>query len=433
MSYMTMPKKINQHSPRPKRPRREREPLDTPETNAFLDGLLKGSRGPEDITGSGGLLDQLQARFINRALEAEMTVHLGHENGDEPDQDQQNRRNGRTSKKLRSKSGAVRIQVPRDREGTFQPALVPKHRRTLGRFDDTIIALYARGMSQRDICHFMEESYGVGIDRDVVSRATNAIVGDIKIWQSRPVEAVYLAVWLDAMVVKSCQNGSVQNRTVYIAVGLNNDGEKDVLGLWFQDTEGAKFWLQVLSELRARGLQDILFLCADGLKGFPEAVQASFPQAIFQTCVVHVIRASTRYVPWKDRKAVCADMRGIYTAINLQAAEEALDVMDQKWAKTYPGMVKTWRSAWTEIVPFLAFPAEIRRTIYTTNPIEGLNRIIRKAVKTRGHFPTDQAAEKLIFLVIKNARKTWGKKPRNWLQQHSQFQIHFGDRVPALC
>ncbi len=421
-----------QETIQPKRRRREREPMDNPETNAFLDSLLKGVKSPEDITGTGGLLDQLQARFINRALESEMTGHLGHENGDKPLENQENRRNGSTSKKLRSKSSAVKIQMPRDRFGTFEPALVPKHSRTLGRFEDTIIALYSRGMSVRDICRFMEESYGVEIERDVVSRATDAILDDIKQWQTRPLEATYLAVWLDALIIKSSEKGGVENRTVYIAVGLNNDGEKDVLGLWFQDTEGAKFWLQVLNELRDRGLRDILFLCADGLKGLPEAAQASFPKSIFQTCIVHVIRASTRYVPWKDRKSVCGQMREIYTAINLQTAEEALEEMDRLWGKKYPAMLKTWRSAWSEIVPFLAFPAELRKTIYTTNPIEGLNRIIRKATKTRGHFPSDKAAEKVIYLAINNAQKTWGKKPRNWLQMHAQFQIHFGDRVPPL-
>lgn len=415
-----------------RRRRRERDPMDNPETNAFLDSLLKGVKSPEDITGTGGLLDQLSARFINRALEAEMTGHLGHESGAKPLEHQENRRNGRTSKKLRSKSGAVKIEMPRDRFGTFEPALVPKHSRTLGRFEDTIIALYSRGMSVRDICRFMEDSYGVEIDRDVVSRATDAILDDIKQWQARPLEASYLVVWLDAMIVKSSEKGGVENRTVYIAIGLNSDGEKDILGLWFQDTEGAKFWLQVLSELRNRGVQDVLFLCADGLKGLPEAVDASFPKSIFQTCIVHVIRASTRYVPWKDRKSVCAQMREIYTALTPKDAEESLEEMDRLWGKKYPAMLKTWRSGWAEIIPFLSFPAELRKTIYTTNPIEGLNRIIRKSTKTRGHFPNDKSAEKVIYLAINNAQKTWGKKPRNWLQMHAQFQICFGDRVPPI-
>ncbi|KAK1548254.1 hypothetical protein Q3G72_032079 [Acer saccharum] len=394
-----------------KRRRREPDPLDTPEINAMIDGLLRTAKGPEDISGRGGILDQLSARCINRALAAEMELHLGHKIGEKPSEEQYNRRNGRTQKKVRTKSGSIRIEMPRDRDSSFEPALVPKHKRSLGRFDDTMIALYARGMSQRDICRFMEDSYGV---------------------EQRPLEATYIAVWLDAMIVKTTENNSVQNRTVYIAVGLTGEGTKDVLGLWFQDTEGAKFWLQVLSELRSRGLQDILILCADGLKGLPEAVEASFPQAVFQTCIVHVIRASCRYVPWKDRKTVCEGMRKIYTALNVQDAQAALDKLEADWGKRYPGMVKTWRSAWAAVTPFLAYPPEVRRTIYTTNPIEGLNRIIRKAIKTRGHFPSDRAAQKLIYLAINNASKTWGKKPRDWLLQRSQFEVHFGPRMPAL-
>jgi putative transposase len=415
------------------RARREPDPLDTPEMNAFVDSLLTKVTTAEDLTGRGGIFQQLQAKLVNRALEAEMSAHLGHESGDPPAEDQPNRRNGRTSKKVRSSTGSVKIQIPRDREGTFEPIIVPKHSRVLGQFGDAIIALYSRGMSQRDIARFMDETYGVQVDRDVISRATEAVWEEVQTWQKRTLEGTYLVVWVDALVVKSAEDGTVKNRAAYLAIGLTSEGEKEVLGLWMQENEGAKFWLQVLSELRGRGVQDILFLCADGLKGLPEAFEASFPQAIFQTCIVHVIRASNRYVPWKNRREVCEDLRAIYGASSPAEAEAALDSLDKKWSEKFPAMVKTWRSRWDDIIPFLSFPAELRKTIYTTNPIEGLNRVIRKSLKTRGHMPSDRAAQKLIYLAIRNAKKTtWGRRPRDWVQRWHQFEIHFGDRVPPL-
>lgn len=396
-----------------------------------LDALIANYSKPSDLVGPEGLLKKLTAALVSRAMEAELTEHIGYARGEAPPEGQGNRRNGTSEKRLRTKNGEVAVKVPRDRDGSYEPLLVPKHQRHFDGFDDQILALYARGSSVRDIRAHLEDLYGVEVSPDLITRVTDGVVDELKAWQQRPLEPTYLIVYLDALVVKIRDKGSVQNKHVYLAVGVGADGTKDVLGMWIQTTEGAKFWLSILSELKSRGLNDILVLCADGLTGMPEAVEAAYPMAIFQTCLVHVVRNSTRFVPWKERKALCADLRTVYTASDEEGALSALEVFEEKWGQRFPMIAEMWRRRWLEISPFLAFPQEVRRAIYTTNSIESLNRMLRKVLKTKGHLPTDEAATKLLYLAIRNARKTWGAKPHySWNQALLQFAIHFPGRIP---
>ena len=398
----------------------------------LLDELLKDYSKPEDLTGPDGLLKQLTAALVNRAMSAELDHHLGYDKGGTPPEEQGNRRNGRSTKRLRTDQGDIEVEVPRDRDGSFEPQLVKKHQRHFSGFDDKILSMYARGMSTRDIQAHLQEVYGVDVSPDLVSTVTNAVVDELKAWQSRPLEPVYLVVYLDALVVKIRDKGVVSNKSIYLAVGVLPDGSKDVLGMWLAPTEGAKFWLSILTEFRQRGVQDIFVMCADGLTGLPEAVEASFPQAIFQTCIVHMVRASTRFVPWKDRRAVCADLRAIYGAADEESARSALAKFEAKWDPRYPIISKSWRNRWEEVTPFLSFPPEMRRGIYTTNAIEALNRQLRKVLKTKGALPNDDAALKLLYLAIRNAKKTWGNRNRSWAQALMQFAIYFEDRMPNL-
>lgn len=395
----------------------------------IVDQLLAGYKKPEDLLGPGGLIKQLTGRLINRAMSAEMNHHLGYARGGEPPEGQSNRRNGKTRKTVRSDDGPIEVEVPRDREGSFEPQLIKKHERQFDGFDKKILAMYARGMTVRDIRAHLQEIYGVEVSPELISRVTDEVIDELRAWQARPLEPVYLVVYLDAMVVKIRDKGVVRNKAVYTSVGLTVDGKKEVLGLWVQNTEGAKFWLAILTELRQRGVQDILILCADGLTGLPEAGEAAFPRAIFQTCIVHMVRSSTRFVPWKERRAVCADLRKIYTAACIDDASRALEAFEATWGRRYPMIASAWRARWTEVTPFLAFPAEIRQAIYTTNAIEALHRHLRKAIKTRGALPDDEAALKILFLAIRNA-KAWGHPHRTWNQALLQFAIHFEGRLP---
>jgi putative transposase len=397
----------------------------------LIDQILKaGYTGPDDFGGPDGFLHTLVSAVVNRALNAELDHHLGYAKGEAAPEDQSNRRNGHSTKKLRGDLGPVEAQIPRDREGAFEPHLVKKHQRSMLGFDSKILAMYARGMSTRDIQNHMQEVYGLEVSPQLVSDVTEAVCDEVKAWQTRALEPVYLVVYLDALVVKIRDRGVVTNKSVYLAVGVLPDGTKDVLGMWIYNTEGAKFWLAILSELRQRGVRDILVICADGLKGLPEAVEASFPKAVFQTCIVHVVRASTRFVPWKNRRAVCADLRAIYTAANATDALAALEAFEARWGGRFPMIGASWRARWNEISPFLGFPPEIRRAIYTTNAIEALNRQVRKVIKTKGALPDDDAALKLIFLVLRNAKKSWGAASRDWTSALAQFAIIFGDRIP---
>lgn len=396
----------------------------------LLDEVMKHYNGPDDFVGPEGLLKELTAALVNRAMEAELSNHLGYESGETPPSDQENRRNGTSRKQIRTDQGLVDIEVPRDRNGSFEPQIVPKHSREFRGFDEKILSMYALGMSVRDIRTHLEEIYGVEVSPDLISRATESVVELRKEWQSRPLESVYFIVYLDALMVKMRGKSGVQNQAVYSAIGVRADGSKEALGLWVQETEGAKFWLTILTELRTRGVQDIFIICADGLKGMNEAVQASFPKSVFQTCIVHMIRSSTRFVPWKDRKAVCADLRQVYTADCAESAERALTAFEDKWTSKYPMVAKSWRSRWDEVTPFLSYPPEMRRMIYTTNAIEAMNRQLRKVLKTKGHFPTEESALKLLYLAVRNMEKKWGGADRRWNSAMAQFAIYFEERMP---
>jgi putative transposase len=397
--------------------------------DAMVDELLAGAQTGEDITGQGGLLSQLTKRLVERAMEVELTDHLGYEHHQEPPGGAGNTRNGSTPKTLVTEHGPVRVNTPRDREGSFEPQIVRKRQRRFEGFDDKILALYARGMSTRDISAHLQEIYGVEVGRDLISRVTDAVIDDARAWQTRPLDDVYPVVFLDALVLKIRDGGSVQRRACYIAMGINLDGDREVLGLWFQANEGAKFWMQVLSELKQRGVADILICCVDGLKGFPEAIEAVFPATTVQTCIVHLIRASLKYVPRRDYEQVTKDLRAIYQAINADQALVALDAFEAKW-EGLAIIARMWRENWQHIIPFLAFEPEVRRVIYTTNAIEALNRQLRKAIKTKGSFPTEEAALKLIYLAICNAVPAW-TRTRGWTKAMLAFKIQFGDRIPA--
>ncbi len=416
--------------PKKKTTRKRRAP--SPFREEILDEILGNYQKPDDLIGEDGVLKQLMGALINRAMDAEMEHHLGYPSNSEPPPEQSNRRNGKSGKTVRTNVGDVEIEIPRDREGDFEPQLVAKHDRHFSGFDDKILSMYARGMSVRDIQGHLKEIYGVDVSPELVSRATDAIVDELKIWRERPLEPVYMIIYIDGLVVKTREKGRVENRTVYNVVGVGADGRKDVLGLWMEATEGAKYWLAILEELKQRGVRDIFILCADGLSGIAQATETAFPKAIFQTCIVHMIRSSVRYVPWKDRKAVCRDLREIYTAIDAEAALAALERLDEKWGKKFPLVAKSWRRRWDEVTPFLSYPAEIRKAVYTTNAVEALNRQIRKTLKTKGHMPNDDAALKLIYLTIRNAQKKWGGRTRDWTTALNQFAIYFEERMPNL-
>jgi putative transposase len=394
------------------------------ELKRALEGL-----DPEQITGPGGLLSQLAGRVIETALGAELTEHLGYPPGQAPPGGSGNHRNGATAKTVQTELGPVEIKTPRDRAGTFDPKLVAKRQTRLAGLDDKILALYAGGMSVRDIEAHLTELYGVEIKRDTISRVTDAVLADVEAWRTRPLERVYPIVWFDALHVKVREDRSVRTRACYLAIGATVEGEREVLGIWWQETEGAKFWLAVLNDLHHRGVEDVLVACVDGPAGFPEAIEAVFPHAWVQTCIVHLIRNSMRYVTWKDRNQVIADLKPIYRAVNADAAQQALEAFDKTWQNMYPMIADAWRARWENIVAFMALPAELRRAVYTTNSIENLNRQIRKTIKTRGAFPDEQATTKLIYLAILRAQGAW-KKPYNWTGALRGLKIHFADRLP---
>ena len=384
---------------------------------------------PEQITGPGGLLTQLAGRVIETALGAELTEHLGYPPSQAPPGGAGNHRNGSTAKTLQTELGPVEVRTPRDRQGSFAPKLVAKRQTRLAGLDDRILALYAGGMTVRDIARHLSELYDTEIGRDTISRVTDAVLEDIADWRTRPLAAVYPIVYFDCLMVRVREDRSVSSRACYLAIGQSVDGDREVLGIWWQETEGAKFWLAVLNDLHQRGVHDVLIACVDGLKGFPEAIEAVFPKAWVQTCIVHQIRSSMRYVSYTDRKRIAADLRLVYSAANAHDAEHQLAVFDEKWGQRYPMIAESWRQRWEYLTPFLALPADLRRVVYTTNSIENLNRQIRKAIKTRGHFPDEHAATKLIYLAIQRAQTAW-KRPYHWPSALRALKIHFGDRLP---
>jgi putative transposase len=392
-----------------------------------LEDALKGL-SPEEITGPGGLLNRLTGRVIETALGAELTEHLGHPPGGIPAGP--NTRNGSTAKTVQTDLGPVEIKTPRDRQGSFEPQLVAKRQTRLAGLDDKILGLYAGGMSVRDIEAHLAELYGTtAIGRDTISRITDAVLEDVAAWRTRPLDAVYPIAYFDCLMVKVREDRSVRNRACYLAIGVSVEGDREVLGIWWQETEGAKFWLAVLNDLAQRGVDDVLIACVDGLTGFPEAIEAVFPEAWVQTCIVHQIRNSMRFVAYQDRKRVAAELKPIYRAVNAESAADALAAFDQTWGDKYPMIAESWRTRWENIIPFLALPADLRKAVYTTNSIENLNRQIRKSIKTRGHFPDEQAATKLIYLAIQRSERKW-QKAYNWTGALRGLKIHFGDRLP---
>jgi putative transposase len=397
----------------------------------LVEELMKCLRSPQDMFGPEGLFQRLKGALMERVLEAEMAEHLGFEKNAADAKKSGNSRNGYTHKTVQTESGPVDIRVPRDRAGTFEPRLVAKHQRRLEGFDDKVLALYARGMSVRDIQSQLYELYGAEVSPDLITRVTDSVLDQAKEWQSRALDGVYPIVYIDALFVSVRDGGTVRKKAVYVALGVRVDGTRDVLGLWMDVTEGARFWLRVLTDLKNRGVQDIFFVCCDGLSGFPQAIETAFPRAIVQTCIVHMIRASLRYVTAGDRKLVVASLRNIYTADTEQAAVTALDAFDERWMTKYPSVSKLWRSRWNEFTPFLAFPKEIRAILYTTNVIESLNFQLRKVLRPKGHFPTDDAVTKILFLAIQRAQVKWKPNKALWGRALAHFAIMFENRLPA--
>ena len=394
----------------------------------LLDSLLADYRKPEDLIGENGLLKHLTKLLVERALEAEMADHLGHGKNEPVANPTGNTRNGKSQKTLKGDFGELPIEIPRDRHGTFEPQLIPKHQTRWTGFDDKILSLYARGMTVREIQSHLEEMYGTEVSPTLISSVTDAVIEEVKAWQGRPLDALYPIVYLDCIHVK-VRDGSVRVKAVYLAVGVNMRGEKEVLGLWIAQTEGAKFWLQVVTELKNRGVQDIFIACVDGLKGFPEAIEAVYPHAAVQLCIVHMVRNSLNFVAWKKRAEVAADLKRIYTASTADEAELRLGEFEDKWDDAYLPISQSWRRNWARIIPFFDYPPEIRKVIYTTNAIESVNMSLRKITKNRGSFPSDEALLKLFYLALRNISKKWTMPIRDWKAALTRFTIQFEDRM----
>ena len=392
----------------------------------LLEQLIPGPVTPAEFE---DIFLRFKKAFMERALGAEMTQHLGYETGEAKPEGTSNHRNGKGSKTVLTDSGEVTIEVPRDRQGTFEPQLIGKHERRFTGFDDKIVAMYARGMSVREIQKFMAQMYAVDVSPDLISRVTDAVVEEVTAWQARPLELVYPVVFFDALRVKIREDAVVRNKAVYLALGVLADGTRDILGLWIENTEGAKFWMKVFNDLKTRGVEDILIAVTDGLKGMPEALQAVFPLTTLQTCIVHLIRNSLDYASWRDRKKLAGAVKPIYTAPSAEAAEAALHAFESgEWGRKYPTAVAAWRRAWDRVIPFFAFPPDVRRVIYTTNALESVNAQVRKIIKTRGHFPSDEAATKLIWLALRNITDEWSRPKYAWKSAMNQFAILYGDR-----
>ena len=399
---------------------------DVPE--ALLTSLLANYQKPEDLIGENGLLKQLTKLLVEKALDVEMSNHLGHDKNQPVVNTSGNTRNGKSKKTLKGEFGELPIDIPRDRHGSFEPQLIPKHQTRWTGFDDKILSLYARGMTVREIQAHLEEMYGTEVSPTLISSVTDAVNDEVKAWQARPLDPIYPIVYLDCIHVK-VREGAVRVKAVYLAIGVAMTGEKEVLGLWLANNEGAKFWLQVVTELRNRGVQDILIACVDGLKGFPEAIEAVFPKTTVQLCIVHMVRHSLNYVSWKKRPEVAADLKRIYTAATADEAEQRLGEFEAKWDDDYLPIGQSWRRNWQRIIPFFDYPPEIRKVIYTTNAIESVNMSLRKLTKNRGSFPSDEALLKLFYLALRNISKKWTMPIRDWKAALTRFTIEFGDRL----
>jgi transposase-like protein len=398
---------------------RRKEPVIPAE---LLDRLLAGTDAAAALD-QGGLLDSLKKALAERALGAEMDYHLG------SDDQAGNSRNGYGRKTVITDTGKIDIDVPRDRSGSFDPQLITKYQRRFPGFDDKIISMYARGMSTREITGHLRELYAIDVSPDLISTVTDAVLEEVVAWQQRPLDPAYPLVFFDAIRVKIRDEGMVRSKAIHIALGVRADGRKEVLGLWIEQNEGAKFWLRVMNELKNRGVDDIMLAVVDGLKGFPDAITAVFPEAVVQTCIVHLLRNSMNFVSWKDRKPLATALKAIYKAVDAKTAEEALTAFEaSEWGQRYPAISQSWRRAWAEVIPFFAFPNEVRRIIYTTNAIEALNSKLRRAVRARGHFPSDEAATKLLYLILNRSEKEWKMPPREWTMAKAQFAVIFGER-----
>jgi putative transposase len=403
------------------------DPIDT----KLIDTLLAGYKKPEDIIGKNGLLKQLTKALLERAMHAELTEHVGYEKYDPVGNNSGNSRNGSSKKKLKGDFGEIDLETPRDRNGSFEPQIIAKNQTRFTGFDDKIISMYSRGMTTREIEGHLKEMYGVDVSPALISNVTEAVMEEVKTWQNRPLEETYAILYLDALRVKIREGGHVQNRAIYVAVAVNMQGNKEVLGLWAADNEGAKFWLQILTDIQNRGAKDFFIACVDGLKGFPEAIESVYPRTEVQLCIVHLVRASLGYVNWKQRKEVASDLRLIYQSATVSEAETQREALARKWDATYPMVSQIWRRNWERIIPFFAYPGEIRKVIYTTNTIESLNMSLRKIIKMRGSFPNEEAAMKLLYLALRNAAKKWTMPVQNWSGALNRFSILWPERMPA--
>ena len=419
-----MPRKINKaaSSGQPAKPQISAQ---------LLEELIPGPVTKEQFE---DIFQNFKRAFIERALNAEMSHHLGYTSGQVKPEGATNHRNGSSPKTVLTDTGSLRIEVPREREGTFEPQLIGKHERRLTGFDDKIIAMYARGMTVREIQGFMAEMYAVEVSPDLISSVTDAVLGEVATWQARPLEAMYPVVFFDALRVKICQDGVVRNKAVYLALGMLPDGTRDILGIWIENTEGAKFWMKVFNDMKTRGCNDVLIAVTDGLKGMGEALAVVYPATTLQTCIVHLIRNSLDYASWKDRKPLAAAIKPIYTAPSAEAALAELDGFEQgPWGVKFPTVVGAWRRVWDKVIPFFAFPPEVRRVIYTTNAIESVNARLRKILKTRGHFPSDDAATKLIWLALRNITANWARASAHWKAAMNQFAILYKERFTQVA
>ena len=399
-------------------------------SNELIDSLLADYKKPEDLIGENGLLKQLTKKLVERALQAEMAEHLGHAKHEAVANPAGNTRNGKSKKTLKGDFGELPIEIPRDRHGSFEPQIITKHQTRWAGFDEKILSLYARGMTVREIQSHLQEMYGAEVSPTLISSVTDAVMDDAKAWQARPLDALYPIVYLDCIHVKTRDAGAVRAKAVYLALGVSMEGEKEILGLWIAQTEGAKFWLQVVTELKNRGVQDIFIACVDGLKGFPEAIEAVYPKTAVQLCLVHMVRHSLNYVSWKLRKEVAGDLKAVYASSTVDEAQIRLQGFDDKWGADYPTIVRSWRSNWARITPFFDYPPEIRRIIYTTNAIESVNMSLRKITKNRGSFPSDDALLKLFYLALANISKKWTMPLRDWKAALTRFTIQFEERMP---
>lgn len=398
------------------------------ETDRLLDELIKG-KSPEEILGRNGLLKQLTKRCAERALQAELTEHLGYSKSAVEGRGSGNSRNGTTTKRVLMDSGEVEIEIPRDRNGEYEPELIPKHRRRLAGFDDQVISLYARGMTTREIQGHLEELYGTEVSPALISAVTDAVIDDVKQWQNRPLDPVYPIVYLDAIHLKLRTSGHVQNQAVYVAVGIDREGNKELLGIWVGETEGAKFWMNVLTELRNRGLKDILIACVDGLSGFPDAIATIYPKAQVQLCIVHMVRNSLRFVGSRESREVAQDLRTIYTTATAEAGYQALEAFAAKWDGRYPKISQSWRTKWEDLSGFFGYPPEIRKVIYTTNAVESINATLRKVTRKRGAFPNPDSVRKVLYLAIQRLAKRWTRPIKNWHLALNHLTVVFEGRI----